>query len=132
VSLIEDNGALIRRCSRAFSDADPAAFIELFDEDACWHTPGRSPVAGDAVGRDAVYAHFERYASETDGTFRADLKRVLIDEDGKVVGIHHSIGEREGKELDVYCCVVLEVAEGRIVDGREHFDDLRAWDEFWS
>ena len=23
-------------------------------------------------------------------------------------------------------------ADGRIVDGREHFYDLHAWDEFWA
>jgi hypothetical protein len=132
VSLIQENAAIARRCSRVLNDADLAAFTELFDENARWHTPGRSPVAGDTVGRDALFARFRRYARETGGTFRADLERVLTDEDGKVIGIHHEVGEREGKELDVYCCIVFEVAEGRIVDGREHFSDLHAWDEFWS
>jgi ketosteroid isomerase-like protein len=33
--------------------------------------------------------------------------------------------------LDVDCCLVLEVKDGRITDGREHFYDLHAWDEFW-
>ena len=28
--------------------------------------------------------------------------------------------------------VVFEVENGRIVDAREHFFDLQAWDEFWS
>jgi hypothetical protein len=124
--------AIVRRCSRAFNEADLAAVNELFDENACWHTPGSSPVAGDAVGRNAVHAHFGRYARETGGTFRADLERVLADEDGSLIGIHHDVGEREGKKLDVYCCIVLEVTDGRIVDGREHFDDLDAWDDFWS
>jgi uncharacterized protein len=49
-----------------------------------------------------------------------------------VVGIHHNVGARNGKELDLYSCVVFEVADGRIVDGREHFYDLHAWDEFWA
>jgi len=40
--------------------------------------------------------------------------------------------ERDGKRLDVYCCTVFELENGRIVDGREHFYDLPAWDEFWS
>ena len=132
MSLIQENVAVVRRGYRAFNDADLTALAELFDDDASWHTPGRSPVGGDAVGRAAVFARFERYARETGGTFRADLKRVLTDEDGKVIGIHHNVGKRDGKELDVYCCIVFEVADGRIVDGREHFHDLHAWDEFWS
>jgi len=132
VTLIQDNVAIVRRGYRAFNDADLAALIELFDENASWHTPGRSPVAGTAVGRDEVFARFGRYVRETHGTFRADLARVLIDEDGNVIGIHHNVGERNGKTLDVYCCIVFELADGRIVGGREHFYDLNAWDQFWS
>jgi len=132
VSSIQENLALVRRGYRAFNDADLAALTELLDEDASWHTPGQSPVAGDAVGREAVLARFGRYARETSGTFKADLKLVLTSEDGRVIGIHRNVAERDGKELDVYCCIAFEVTDGRIVDGREHFYDLHAWDEFWS
>jgi uncharacterized protein len=132
VSPTQESVAIVRRGYRAFNEADVTALTELFDETASWHTPGCSPVAGDALGRDAVLARFGRYVSETGGTFRADLKRVLTDEDGRVIGIHRIEGERRGKVLDVYCCIVFEVVEGRIVDGREHFHDLHAWDEFWS
>ena len=34
---------------------------EFLDESASWHTPGRSPLAGDHQGRDAVFAQFGRY-----------------------------------------------------------------------
>jgi ketosteroid isomerase-like protein len=57
---------------------------------------------------------------------------VLADDDGRVVGIHHNSAERDGKHLDVDCAIVFEVRDGRITDGREHFFDLYAWDEFWS
>jgi hypothetical protein len=56
----------------------------------------------------------------------------LTDEGGRVIGIHHNVAERNGKQLDVYCCIVFELENGRIVDGREHFYDLHAWDKFWS
>src|SRR3954451_2814532 len=55
VSLIQESMALVRRSYRALDEADTAALTELFDEHASWHTPGSSPVAGDAVGRDAVF-----------------------------------------------------------------------------
>jgi uncharacterized protein len=132
VSIVQENVSIVRRGYRALNEADFAALTELFDENVSWHTPGRSSVAGDAVGRDAVLNRIGRCARESGGTFRADLKRVLTDEDGKVIGIHRSVGARNGKELDVYCCVVFEVADGRILGGREHFYDLLAWDEFWA
>ena len=122
----------MRRGYEAFDAADLQTLTDLLDENASWHTPGRSFLAGDAVGREAVFAQFSRYAGETGGTFKADLQRVLTDEDGRVIGIHHNLAERDGKRLDVYCCIVFELENGRIVDGREHFHDLDAWDEFWS
>lgn len=126
------NAAIVRRGYEALNRGDLATLTELFGEDVSWHTPGRSPLAGDVAGREAVFARLGRAAAETGGTFRADLTRVLVDEDGRVIGIHHDVAERGGKHLDVYCCTVLELENGRIVDGREHVYDLQAWDEFWS
>lgn len=127
-----ENSAIVRRGYDALGRADLATLAELFDENVSWHTPGRSPLAGDADGRDAVLAQLGRYAGETGGSFTAVLKRVLTDEDGRVIGIHHTVAERGDRRLDVYCCIVFELVDGRIVDGREHVYDLHAWDEFWS
>ncbi len=127
-----DNAELVRRGYAAFNAADIATLTELFDARASWHTPGRSPIAGDYVGRDAAFAQFGRYGAETNGTFQAELLEVLADDEGHVVGIHRNTGERNGKRLDVGCCIVFKLEDGRLVDGREHFFDLHAWDEFWS
>jgi ketosteroid isomerase-like protein len=124
--------AIVRRGYEAFNRGDLKTLTELLGDDVSWHTPGRSPLAGDVVGRAAVCARLGRYVAATGGTFKADLKRVLTDEDDRVIGIHHNVAERDGKRLDVYCCIVFELEHGRIVDVREHFYDLDAWDEFWS
>lgn len=126
------NAAIVRRGYEAFNAADIATLTKLFDANASWHTPGRSSIAGDRKGRDAVFTQFGRYGGETGGTFRADLLNVLESEDGRVVSVHHNSAERNGKRLDVLCCIVFELKDGRIVIGREHFYDLYAWDEFWS
>jgi uncharacterized protein len=126
------NAALVRRGYEAFNTADMETLTELFAESASWHTPGRGPLAGDRVGRDAVFAQFGRYGGQTGGTFGATLQQVLTSDDGHVIGIHRNTAERNGKTLDVTCCIVFEIEDGRVVDGREHFYDLYAWDEFWS
>jgi ketosteroid isomerase-like protein len=87
VSLIQENVAIVRGEYRAFNDADLATLAELFDDNASWHTPGRSPVGGDAVGRNAVFARFGRYLRETGGTFRADLKRATNTAPGSSQGL---------------------------------------------
>jgi ketosteroid isomerase-like protein len=122
--MAERNATLIRRGYEAFNAADIETLRTLFDENAVWHTPGRGPLAGDFQGREAIFGHFGRYAAQTGGTFTAALRDVLDgDADGRVAGIHHNTAERNGKRLDVDCCIVFEIENGRLVDGREHFSD---------
>jgi ketosteroid isomerase-like protein len=127
-----ENAEVVRRGYAAFNAADIETLTALFDENASWHTPGRSPAAGKREGRDAVFAQFGRYGGETGGTFRADLEQVFTCDDGRVIGLHHNSAERNGKKLDTDCCIVFEIENGRIRSGREHFFDLNNWDEFWS
>jgi ketosteroid isomerase-like protein len=128
----EKNADTVRRGYDAFNSADMKTLTEIFHENASWHTPGRGHLAGDGKGREATFAQFGRYVGETGGSFKATLQHVLKSDDGRVVGIHHNNAKRDGKQLDVYCCIVFEFKDGRITDGREHFYDLYAWDEFWS
>jgi len=123
---------VVRRAYQAFNEADMDTLIESFDENASWHTPGRSPIAGDHIGRDAVFEQFGRYGNETGGTFKANLKYVASDDEGRVAGVHHNSAERDGKRLDTLCCIVSTLENGRIIEGREHFFDLHNWDDFWS
>jgi ketosteroid isomerase-like protein len=127
----EENAAIIRRGYEAFNSADVKTLTELFDERAVWRVPGRSSLAGDHEGREATFAYFGRLGQETGGTFRAELQHLLADGD-RVVGIHRSSAERDGKQLDVDLCLVFQLENGRITEGVEHYRDLYAWDEFWS
>ena len=126
------NAEIVSRGYEAFNRADMKTLTEIFDESASWHTPGRGTLAGDHKGREAVFAYFGRLGQETGGTFKAELRHVLADDDGRVVGFHHNSGQREGKRLDTDCCIVFELKDGRVTSGREHFFDLHNWDEFWS
>ena len=127
-----DNAEVVRRGYQAFNQADIATLTEIMDENASWHTPGRSPIAGHYQGRDAVFAQFGRYGGDTGGSFKAELKQVFTSADGRVIGLHHNSGVRNGKQLDTDCCIVFEVEGGRMISGREYFFDLGNWDEFWS
>jgi ketosteroid isomerase-like protein len=128
----EDNVAVMRRAYEAFNTGDMETLTEVFDENMVWHLPGRSSYADDYQGRDATLAYFGQLGEQTGGTFRAELKHLAADGEGHVVGIQRSTGDRNGKHLDVGNSIVFELKDGRVVDGREHFHDLYAWDEFWS
>ncbi|AZO61075.1 MAG: hypothetical protein EOQ55_21695 [Mesorhizobium sp.] len=126
------NSELIRRGYAAFNSGDMDTLAQIIDEKCTWHSPGRNPIAGDYKGREATFAQFGRYGGQTLGTFRANLLHVMESEDGRVVGVHRNTGERNGKQLDVLCCIVFDIRAGKVVDGREHFYDLYAWDAFWA
>jgi ketosteroid isomerase-like protein len=128
----DENTAIMRRAYEAFNAGDLDTVSEIFDESVAWHLPGRSSKANDYQGRDAVMAYFGELGKETGGTFRAELQHLLADGDDHVVGIQRSTGDRNGKHLDVGNCIVFALKDGRVTDGREHFHDLFAWDEFWS
>ncbi len=132
MTVADENAQIVRQGYEAFNTADMEALTRLFAEDSSWHTPGRSSVSGDARGRDAVFARFGRYGGETGGTFKAALDQVFAAADGRVIGLHHNSGERNGRQLDSDCCIVFEVKNGQITSGREFFFDLDNWDQFWS
>jgi ketosteroid isomerase-like protein len=132
IARLERDAEVVRRGYRALDAGDIGLLHQVFDADAAWHTPGRSPMAGDHHGRAAVFAQFARYGGETEGTFRTALQQVLGGDAGHVVALHRARGLRLGRRLDVDCCVAFEVRDGRIVRGREHFFDLHAWDAFWA
>ena len=127
-----ENVATMQRAYDAFNTGDMDTLIEIFDENIVWHLPGRSSMAKDYEGRDATLAYFGQLAQKTGGTFRAELERLLGDDDDRVVGIQRSTADRDGKHVNVGNCIVFQLKDGRVTDGREHFNDLYAWDEFWS
>jgi ketosteroid isomerase-like protein len=127
----DENVATMRRAYGAINTGDMNTLTELMDE-TVWHLPGRSSMAGDYEGRGATLAYFGQLAQETGGTFRAELQHKAADGDDHVVGIQRSTADRNGKHLDVACCIVFEIKDGKVTDGREHFEDLYAWGEFWS
>jgi uncharacterized protein len=127
----DENVAIMQRAYDAFNSGDINTLTELMDE-TVWHLPGRSSMANDYQGRGATLAYFGQLAQETGGTFRAELQHLATDGDTRVVGIQRSTADRNGKHLDVGNCIVFTLKDGRVTDGREHFEDLYAWDEFWS
>ena len=119
----EKNVEIVRRGYEAFNSADMKTLNELFHENASWYTPGRGPLAGDHKGREATFAYFGRLAGDTGGTFKATLRHVFKGDDGRVIGVHHNSAKRNGKHLDVVCCLVFELKDGRVISPK--FPDLR-------
>src|SRR3954454_16973569 len=114
----QQNVAIMQRAYNAVNTGDMGTLTELMD-DTVWHLPGRSSMAGDYQGRGATLAYFSQLAENTGGTFRAELQHMAADGDSRVIGIQRSTADRDGKHLDVANCIVFELKDGKVTDGRE-------------
>ncbi|MFK0688827.1 nuclear transport factor 2 family protein [Mesorhizobium sp. IMUNJ 23033] len=126
------NSDLVRRGYAAFDAGDMETLTQTIDASCTWHSPGKSSLAGDYKGHEAIFGHFGRLGSETRGTFKSNLLHVTESEDGSVVAVHRDTAERNGKRLDVLSCIVFDIKNGKAMDGREYIYDLYAWDTFWA
>ena len=122
---------VVRRGYDAFSRGDMQALRELFDPDIVWHTPGRSQLAGDHRGVDAVLGFFGRTMELTGGTFRIEVHDVVAN-DEHVVGLHAVIAERDGKALRDRNILVFHVRDGRTSEVWQFWTDQYAADAFFG
>jgi len=125
------NEELTRRGFDAFAKGDVDTLRELFDQDAVGHVPGRSPLAGDYRGVDAILGFFARLAELSGGTFRTDVHDVVAN-DEHAVGIYVTRGEREGRTLENRNVLVSHIRNGKLTEAWLMSDDQYAADEFFS
>jgi hypothetical protein len=126
-----DNVERTRRGFRAFADGDVATILELLDEDVVWRIPGRNRLAGEYAGRDAALGVLRRSAELTAGTYRADLRWAVADDD-HVVAVYRASGRRDDRALELDQALVVRVDDGRWVEVDAVPFDQHAFDEFWS
>jgi uncharacterized protein len=125
------NEDLVRRGFAAFGTGDMATLGQLFADDVVWHNGGRSPIAGDYKGKDAVFGFFAQLAQRTGGTFRVDIHDVLAN-DEHVVALTTGTAERAGKRLSDNGVQIFHVKDGKVTEQWFYPGDQYAADEFWS
>ena len=125
-----DNVERARRGFRAFAEGDAATILELFHKDVVWRIPGGNQLAGEYVGRDALFGMLRRTAELAAGTYRADLEWAVADDD-HVVAVYRASGRRGNRAIDIRQALVVRVLDGRFVEVDAVPFDQHAFDEFW-
>jgi ketosteroid isomerase-like protein len=125
------NEELVRNGYDAFAKGDIETLRVLLDPEVVWHQPGRSVLAGDHRGIDAVLGFFARTMELTAGSFRAEPHDVIAG-DQHVVGLHLARAERQGRTLADRQVLVAHVRDGKIAEVWEHVGDQYAFDAFFS
>jgi uncharacterized protein len=125
------NEDLVRRGYDAFSRGDMQLLRELFHPDIVWHAPGRSQLAGDHQGVDAVLGYFGQTMELTDGSFRVEVHDVVAN-DVHAVGLNSVHAERAGRALEDNNTLVFHISDGKVTEVWQYWTDLYAADELFA
>ena len=115
----------------AFGRSDLDTARTCFARDAVWYLPGRSPIAGEHRGVDAIMRLLGKLRADSGGTFKPELTDVVAN-DRHAVALQHATGTRGTKHLDITVCQLMRIRDGKILEVRSHYSDQYALDDFWS
>jgi len=101
------------------------------DEASLFHVPGRSGLAGDYQGREAILGLAKRMAELTDGTLRLSEPSAAVE--GGVLRLHGRVrATRHHKYLDTDVELVVSTRRGRVQEVWISHEDQPHVDDFWS
>ena len=123
--------SVVRRVYEDFASGDLDLLRVVMAENVIWHEPGRSSLAGDYKGPEAVLGFLEQLRERSGGTFQVEILDVLSEPERAVV-LQRETASRSGKALDVVVAVDFEIHHGRITEVTVYQADTYQFDEFWE
>jgi ketosteroid isomerase-like protein len=129
--MIDANLDVLRKVYDALAAGDFGTLMGLLSDDIVAHVPGRSPVAGEYAGKEAVGGYVGKLAELSGGTLRFEPHDVTAS-DRHGVGLLKDLAEREGRVLAMNNVHVWQLTGGALTEIWIYPGDLYAWDEFWS
>lgn len=124
------NADLVRRGFEAFATGDMVTMDQLMADDAVWHTSGDNPMAGDYVGKEAIFQLFGRFAQETD-SLEQEIHDILAG-DEHTVALVNTTTNRKGSTLQAQNVFVFHIEDGKAQEVWVTPFDQQETDTFWS
>lgn len=124
----QENAELVRRGYDAFIAADIEWLNEHLHENVIWHVPGKSQLAGDYKGREAVLAFFAKSVTVALPDF--EIHDVLASEDHVVALLSITWRRNDGETFADRAVQIYHVAEGQALESWTMDDDLAGFDAF--
>ena len=115
----------------AFGKGDLAALELLMTDDAVWHVPGRTPLAGDYEGRTAVFAFFAKVMELTEGSFRVEPLTLLADDHYGCAPVRMT-AHRGDRHLDVMNVQAARLEDGKVAEFWDTTTDPDAMEAFFA
>jgi uncharacterized protein len=123
--------SLIRRAYQDFESGDLDLLRVVMGQDVVWHEPGRSSLAGDYKGPEAVLDFLGQLQARSGGTFKVEVLDVLSEPERAVV-FQRETATRIGKALDAIAVVDFEIHHQKITEVTVYHSDTYQFDEFWE
>jgi len=112
-------------------EVPPGELRDILCESVVWHVPGRSAIAGEHRGLEAVLEYLDARRRMTDSTFRVTVHGVAMIA-GRVVQLAGGRASRDGREVHWETVGVFRVAQGRIAECWLVPFDQAEFDAIWS
>jgi len=104
----------------------------VLDDASLLHIPGRSGLAGQYQGGEAILGLLRRMAELTDGTFQFSRSSVITANDRAIVVQGRTIAARDGKQLDTDGVLVLSLGDGKVREIWMYHQNQDDVDRFWT
>ena len=116
----------------ALLDGDMSAAALVLDDASILHVPGRSGLAGDYQGREAILGFFGRMAEYTHDTLRFGSSRLVTEDDHVLVLQGHISAAATKTHLDMDVIHALSLRGDKIQEVWLFSLNQDDFDEFWS
>jgi ketosteroid isomerase-like protein len=122
----------VRKGYAAFNTGDIATLKTVLAHDCVQHAPGKSQLAGEYKGIEAVLGYYGKVAELTDNTFRADLIEAHSDGRSHVTALHQITATRNGVTRVTRGSILFTFLGDRATDLLEMHSDLAGDDAFFA
>ncbi|MEW2400916.1 nuclear transport factor 2 family protein [Streptomyces sp. NPDC046862] len=126
------HATLVRKGYEAFSRGDMDTLRQILSGDCTHHVPGEHTLSGDYKGQDACIDMYRRLSTETNGTFRVELRNIFVDGRGHAVSVHRFTAERNGKRIDENGTLIFRIVGEKATDIDECVENMDKLNDFWS
>lgn len=123
--------AVVRRAFEDFDSGDLDLLDIVMAPNVVWHEPGRSALAGDYTGPEAVLGFLGQLKARSNGTFSVEVLDVLSEPERAVVFVRETAKTAE-TALDVIAVVNFEIHNQKITEVTVYHADTYHFDEFWA
>ncbi|MDX1659814.1 MAG: nuclear transport factor 2 family protein [Nitriliruptorales bacterium] len=117
---------LVREGHAAFNDRDKERLLSAIAEDATWHTPGDSPLAGTYKGREQIWEQVFKPLWEQPGSLET---HEVIATDRYVASTNEFVMKAEGDETRFAFLELARIEDGKLVERKAFVDEQATFDQ---